>query len=61
MSINICNNPNHIHSSLVPPSASCRNYNKFNNYIAYSPRPYPIKFEKFNFEKITVQQIKEEN
>lgn len=59
MSMYICNNPNHIHSTLVPPSVEC-NKQYFSNFIAYSPRPIPINFEKFKFEKKVILKINEE-
>jgi hypothetical protein len=59
MSLYICKNPNHIHSTLVPPSEDCGHYT-FTNFIAYSPRPISMNFEKFKFEKKEFKKIYEE-
>ncbi len=59
MSLYICKNPNHIHSTLVPPTECCGHYT-FTNFIAYSPRPIPINFEKIKFEKKQITKINEE-
>jgi hypothetical protein len=59
MSLYICKNPNHIHSTLIPPTEHCRHY-VFNNFVAYSPRPITINFNKFKFEKKEIKKINEE-
>jgi len=62
MSMHICNNPYHIHSQIVPPTSACMSqYLSSLNFIAYSPRPIEINFEKFKFEKKAVTKITEEN
>ena len=58
MSFFICKNPTHIHSTIIPPSESCTS--NFYNFIAYSPRPITINFEKFKFKKNQVTKINEE-